>query len=1126
MVPQLKIKKKQVRRGGGFSKKCTNRSFKIIGNNSAGLSGKKDSFENLIKEFSPGVVMIQETKLYKKGTIQVENYSVFENIRGKGEGGGLLTLVHSNLEPTRRNTKMCQNFLIVEAKLKNKRSRFLNAYGVQETATIEEKSEFYSILDEEICLTLNAGHMLCLEMDANAKLGNRVIKGDPHQMSSNGKQLFNLVERYNLVVVNATDRCFGIITRIKRMQTVTEESILDYFIVCQEFYLMVTSLKIDEDRKYVLTKFVKSKKRSYTVESDHNPLIMEVDISWDMKVKMDRVEIYNLRNSECQEKFFHFTNNSDMLTKCLIDRDVKYGGKLWLKSLKFAIMQNFRKVRLTSKKTSKSSEINQLLNKRRLEDSCSKIQLDDQVADKIFERNRKMIIEQVGSMVDTSSNLSRIKMWKIKQRVCPKQDVTYAVAKSNKNGEMVTNKTELKNLYVETYRERLKHREMKPAYAQLKDLKENLFNVRIKLSKMRKTEHWKQSDLLKVTKHLKTKKASDPKGLVSEIFKPNVAGTDLFESLLLLCNKVKEECEIPTFLEWTNISSIYKRKGLKTDLNNDRGVFNVMTVRSIIDNLIYNDYYDCIDDNMSDSNVGGRRDRNIRDNLFIVYGIINYAIRNNLEIEINLYDLAKCFDSMWYQETMNDLWDTGVQDNKFALVAKMNDRCNIAIKTPIGITDRFQLDQIEMQGTKFSNIKCSVQIDTLGKECYSSGEGLFLYKSCVYVPPLGMIDDIVSFALSGLDAIKTNAIVNAKIESKKLEFGPTKCYNIHIGENEDTIAKAHENIMKVKDYETYLGDIICKSGSNEKNIENRRNQGLGAISEISSMLDRVSLGHFHFDIALILRDSILISKLVFNSEIWYNLTDQQLVKLEQIDEMYFRQVFNVAKSTPREGLYLECGSLPIRFIVKIRRIMYYWHLVNRDSDELILKFYTAQSLDPSKGDWALQAMKDMKDINLHLDEEKIKTMSKERFKNIVKQKVEKMGIMYLEKLKNSHSKTEFLSMKKFSPQEYLKSKSLNISEVQNLFKLRNKMIDVKENFKSSSTNSMWCRVCYLFRETQHHLLDCSPIRTKLKDIINFESLSYNMIFGSLKNQEKFAKNYSIILSARQDILDDNAPDCG
>ena len=328
---------------------------------------------------------------------------------------------------------------------------------------------------------------------------------------------------------------------------------------------------------------------------------------------------------------------------------------------------------------------------------------------------------------------------------------------------------------------------MKPGYFKLRFLLENLFNIRIKLSKLRKTEGWKKADLLKVTRQLKNNKAADPKGLISEIFKPNVAGSDLFNSLLILCNKVKSECEIPNFLEWTNISSIYKRKGLKTDLNNDRGVFNVMKVRSIIDNLVYNDYYDCIDNSMSDSNVGGRRDRNIRDNLYIVYGIINFALRENIEMEVNLYDLEKCFDSMWYEETMNDLWDAGVQDDKFALVAKMNQNCQIAVKPPLGITDTFILEKIEMQGTKFSNIKCSVQIDTLGKECYSSGEGLFLYKNCVYVPPLGMIDDIASFALSGVDAVKTNAIVNAKIQSKKLNFGPSKCYNIHLGEMEKTL---------------------------------------------------------------------------------------------------------------------------------------------------------------------------------------------------------------------------------------------------------------------------------------------------------------------------------------------------
>ena len=53
MASDINEKKKQTRRGRGFSKKCTNSSLKIIGNNCAGLNGKKDSFTNLIKKKIP-----------------------------------------------------------------------------------------------------------------------------------------------------------------------------------------------------------------------------------------------------------------------------------------------------------------------------------------------------------------------------------------------------------------------------------------------------------------------------------------------------------------------------------------------------------------------------------------------------------------------------------------------------------------------------------------------------------------------------------------------------------------------------------------------------------------------------------------------------------------------------------------------------------------------------------------------------------------------------------------------------------------------------------------------------------------------------------------------------------------
>ena len=131
------------------------------------------------------------------------------------------------------------------------------------------------------------------------------------------------------------------------------------------------------------------------------------------------------------------------------------------------------------------------------------------------------------------------------------------------------------------------------------------------------------------------------------------------------------------------------------DLNSDRGIFNVSKVRSIIDKLLYNDFYDIIDKNMSDSNVGARKDRNIRDNLFVAYAVINNAIFTKTDVDITLFDISQCFDSQWYQETMNDMWNVSVKDDKFALMAKMNETVDIAVKIGDDQTDRFKLHQIE-----------------------------------------------------------------------------------------------------------------------------------------------------------------------------------------------------------------------------------------------------------------------------------------------------------------------------------------------------------------------------------------------------------------------------------------------
>ena len=71
-------------------------------------------------------------------------------------------------------------------------------------------------------------------------------------------------------------------------------------------------------------------------------------------------------------------------------------------------------------------------------------------------------------------------------------------------------------------------------------------------------------------------------------------------------------------MEKVNITSIYKNKGKQNNLDFYRGVFRIPFLRNILDRLLYNNEYSTIDNNLTDSNVGARKGRNIRDNIFVI----------------------------------------------------------------------------------------------------------------------------------------------------------------------------------------------------------------------------------------------------------------------------------------------------------------------------------------------------------------------------------------------------------------------------------------------------------------------------------------------------------------------------
>ena len=162
------------------------------------------------------------------------------------------------------------------------------------------------------------------------------------------------------------------------------------------------------------------------------------------------------------------------------------------------------------------------------------------------------------------------------------------------------------------------------------------------------------------------------------------------------------------------------------------------------------------------------------------------------------------------------------------------------------------------------------------------------------------------------------------------------------------------------------------------NVAKRLSKGWGRINEILAIIKEAPLGRKIIEAGLLLRKFLLLNGTLFNSEAWQGVTAAQIVKLEKIDEDLLRGILKAHRKTPSEFLYLETGTLPVRFILAQRRINFLKHILSRDNEELIKRVYTAQKEDPTSGDFVKLVGKYLELLEITLKE---LTLGKDSIKN-------------------------------------------------------------------------------------------------------------------------------------------------
>ena len=154
--------------------------------------------------------------------------------------------------------------------------------------------------------------------------------------------------------------------------------------------------------------------------------------------------------------------------------------------------------------------------------------IEKELADKMAEDLFSIVKEEVKNIESDEGGFNSGHLWKLKKKLRPKQ-INNPTAMLNKDGKLVTSKTELKEVTLEHFRKVLENRPIKAELTEYKSEREKICNDIINSAKRNITPDWEEKDVEYVIKHLKKKKSRDPHGYSNEVIQ--CGGKDVLSAI-------------------------------------------------------------------------------------------------------------------------------------------------------------------------------------------------------------------------------------------------------------------------------------------------------------------------------------------------------------------------------------------------------------------------------------------------------------------------------------------------------------------------------------------------------------------------------------------------------------------
>ena len=1055
----------------GQARKNALKKFTAVLNNVRGIKTKENVIRRIMDELNPTLFALVETKLGEFDKFEVEGYEVKRNDRDGDSGGGgvlvgfkksLLSIMTVVKKYNKHNCEML--WLRIDNGMEKIRIGVI--YMPQESRTlVKDLKEIYMEIEKEIEIAEEHGERLLIMGDLNCKVGHN-IKGNKAKISRGGNILLKMCEQHDLKILNGEKCCSGLWTRVQD----GEQSVLDYVLTRKEDVGLVSSMHVDQDRDvtpYSL-EYCTSQgfKRTY---SDH--FTITCSINWRVEGSKKHVKKLNKNKAAAFAKELQKESVSSLID----DRPIRESYPAWNEKVlkirdKFSTRhKSRRKWKLERLLSRERKALSQKLKSTNEKDQIKQLKIQKQIImDMIDEEQRGKEfarINKIVSDVKEAGGVDSTTFWKVRSKIMGRQEEIGDVME-DEEGVLHEDPEEIKEIHARYYENLLKRNDSDTIEG--KDTEEIMKLIERGMEFLAKStvpQIAGKDEIEQVVNKLNEKKARDA-GTWSNV-EIKAGGPELIDSLHRMFTKMDTELDIAEEWEKMEIKSIHK-KGQRTKMPNKRGLFLTNNISKVYEKIVKNRNHEQFCSNITEWQTGGIRCRAPIDNVMVTLAIGERNRYLNKNTYLTFTDAEKCFDKLWLEDGINELWRLGTNVRDCIMIKRMNEIARIVVKTPLGPTREFMVERIVKQGTVYGPQICISSMDKinlLGKDVVT------FYGPTLPIKAVAFVDDVTG---AGGVTTANSVIENCSIleEKKKMTFSNTneKTEYIVIPAKGDTLktvtAEVKRGSIKRVAEHKMLGTWIDEKLEYMINIAKRKKNLQFMIGTTKGVASTRTVGKLAVEGRLKLGEAVIMKSLLHNAEAFHEYTKKEIEELEKIQGTMLRQFLEVPSSTPYYGLLMETGWLTMEARLHYRKLMLFHNIMNSDERRVLKKLLLVQRQENREGTWYSSICKLTERYKIELDVEK---SVKSRWKTHVKENIRSKTEEIVREECCRMTKTRTVKNDQYELKKYLKD--LYISSSKEILLVRLHMINVPMNFKNTWKEKK-CPLCKSCEGTTEHYFEC------------------------------------------------------